>query len=162
MTYPLLILMFLSVVGGLLNLPEAFAGLRIPTEGLGRWLEHTVTYATTVAFNLPLALVALAVAVVAILVANAIYAAEAVTESNRDKLQASAETRVLFDLANAKLYWDEFYGGLIEQPFNRASKWLADQLDWAFWHDYVHNSVIRDGFNGMAALLANPVDKGIV
>src|SRR5258708_6996914 len=162
MTYPLLVLMFLSVFGGLLNLPEAFSGIRLPTEALAHWLEHTVTYATTVAFNVPLALVALAVAIVAILIANAIYAAEPLSRGNRDKLQASGETRVLFDLANAKLYWDEFYGGLIEQPFNRASKWFADQLDWAFWHDYVHNTVIRDGFNGMAAFLANPVDKGIV
>src|SRR5258708_24964749 len=120
MTYPLLILMFLSVFGGLLNLPEALSGLRLPTEALAHWLEHTVTYATAVAFNVPLALVALAVAVVAILIANAIYAAEPLAKNNRDKLEASAETRVLFDLANAKLYWDEVYGGRIRKPLNPA------------------------------------------
>src|SRR5258708_16276487 len=53
MTYPLLILMFLSVFGGLLNLPEALSGLRLPTEALPHCLEHTLTYPPALAFTLP-------------------------------------------------------------------------------------------------------------
>jgi NADH-quinone oxidoreductase subunit L len=71
-------------------------------------------------------------------------------------------TRGAFALANAKLYWDEIYFALIEQPYNRLSVWLADVVDWGFWHDYVHNNLIRDGFNGAADALANPVDKGFI
>lgn len=68
----------------------------------------------------------------------------------------------MFGWANAKLYWDETYGRFIEQPFNRASKWLADKLDWEFWHDRFHHTVFRDFFNRGARFLANPVDRGAI
>jgi NADH-quinone oxidoreductase subunit L len=102
------------------------------------------------------------VAIVAIFFADVIYRKQPLTRKGHDKLQASADTRWIFNLANAKLYWDEFYGWLIEQPYNRASKWFADTLDWAFWHDYVHNTLIAGGFNGLAEFFNNPVDKGII
>ncbi len=162
MTVPLIVLAALSVLGGLLNLPEAFAGLRLRTEILTQWLEHNVTYAAPAAFNVVLALVALLVAVGAIVLAHQIYGRNPLTRKGRDQLQARPETREVFRLANAKLYWDEFYGRYFEQPYNRAAVWLADTLDWKFWHDYVHNTVIAGGFNGLAAFLSNPVDKGAI
>ncbi len=162
MTVPLIILAFLSFFGGLFNLPEAFAWLRLRTEVLTKWLEGSVTYATAGQFYLLLALVALVVAIGAIVLAHQIYGKEPLTRKGRDQLQRNPETRELFRLANAKLYWDEFYGKYFEQPYNRAGDWLANTLDWAFWHDYVHNTLIGGGFNGMAAFLSNPVDKGAI
>jgi NADH-quinone oxidoreductase subunit L len=162
MTVPLIVLAVLSVLGGLLNIPEAFAGLRLRVEILTQWLEHHVTYAAPAAFNPILAIVALLVAVGAIVLAHQIYGKNPLTRKGRDQLQARPETREVFRLANAKLYWDEFYGRYFEQPYNRAAIWLADTLDWKFWHDYVHNTLIVGGFNGLAAFLSNPVDKGAI
>ncbi|MCC7452234.1 MAG: hypothetical protein IT324_32840 [Anaerolineae bacterium] len=162
MTVPLIVLAVLSVLGGLLNVPAAFEGLRVRVEILTLWLEHHVTYAAPAAFNPILAIVALLVAVGAIVLAHQIYGRNPLTRKGRDQLQARPETREVFRLANAKLYWDEFYGRYFEQPYNRAAVWLADTLDWKFWHDYVHDTVIAGGFNGLAAFLSNPVDKGAI
>ena len=42
--------------------------------------------------------------------------------------------------------------------FNRFSVWLADKVDWAFWHDFVHDRVIRDIFVTGAEFSANVLD----
>ena len=34
------------------------------------------------------------------------------------------------ELANAKLYWDEIYGRIIEQPFGWGSSWLEVIAGW--------------------------------
>ncbi len=162
MTIPLIVLAVLSVIGGLFNLPEAFAWLQLKTDMLTSWLEHSVTYASAGQFNPLLAITALVIALGAIWLAHTIYGAAPLTKKGRDRLQARPATRELFRLANAKLYWDETYGKYFEQPYNRAADWLANTLDWKFWHDYVHNTLIGGGFNGIAALLGNPIDKGIV
>ncbi|MEP7284966.1 MAG: proton-conducting transporter membrane subunit [Chloroflexota bacterium] len=162
MTFALIVLAILAFFGGLLNVPEVLKGLGLPLEALTKWLEESVTFAVPGTFSLPLALTALVVAVGALLLAHAIYGANPLTKRGRDPLQARAETRWAFNLANAKLYWDEIYGALLEQPYNRLSQWFANVLDWQFWHDYVHNTLIGGGFNGVAAFLSNPMDKGLI
>jgi NADH-quinone oxidoreductase subunit L len=162
MTWPLIILGLGALLGGLFNLPQAFAGLGLRTDVLGSWLEHSVPYAVTGAFNPPLAISALAVAIGAILLAQAIYGREPLTGEGRDALQRFRGMVEVFRVANAKLYWDEFYDRFVVQPYSRAADWLANTLDWAFWHDYVHNTLIGGGFNGMAAFLSSPVDRGAI
>jgi len=130
-------------------------------ESLGLWLEHAVPYVTGLAFNLPLAAIALGIAVVAIVLADRIYA-NPLTKKGRDRLEIRAGTRQAFQLANARLYWDEIYGLVIEQPFTRASKWLANTLDWEFWHNRFHEGVFRDTFNRFSKVLSNPVDRGAI
>src|SRR5690606_31503068 len=39
---------------------------------------------------------------------------------------------------------------------------LADTLDWAFWHDYVHDTIIAKGFRAIGTLLSQPVDLGLI
>jgi NADH-quinone oxidoreductase subunit L len=160
MTIPLIILAVLTIFGGLLNIP--FQVPALPFEALTLWLEESVTWATGGVFNLGLAIGASAVALAGIVLAHLVYGRQPLTAAGLDPLQANPASRPAFSLATAKLYWDELYGALIEQPFNRLSKWLADVVDWGFWHDYVHNNLIRDGFNGTADALANPIDKGLV
>jgi NADH-quinone oxidoreductase subunit L len=162
MTVPLIILAILSALGGLLNIPTAFESLGFRTEILTLWLEHSVTYAIPGQFNALMAITALVIAIGAIVLAHQIYGKQALTKKGRDQLEKRAETRELFRLANAKLYWDEFYFKYLVYPFQRAGKWLADVLDWKFWHDYVHNTLIGGGFNGIAAFLSSPVDKGAI
>ncbi len=47
-------------------------------------------------------------------------------------------------------------------PYNQTAAFLANQLDWNFWHDYVHNDVLLRGFNALSQLLKNPVDQGLI
>ncbi|HVO41144.1 MAG TPA: NADH-quinone oxidoreductase subunit L [Aggregatilineales bacterium] len=164
MTWPLIILAFLSVFGGWLNLPEAFA---IPSIGflpdrLTGWLEHSVVNAQAQPFNVLLALTALAIAIGAILAANSIYREHPLTKKGRDRLQLMPETRAAFNLANAKLYWDEMYARFVGQPFNDIGIFLADTVDQRFWHDFVHNTLIAGSFNALAGFLSKSVDLLII
>ena len=68
----------------------------------------------------------------------------------------------MFAFANARMYWDETYHRLIIGPFQRIASFLADVVDWQFWHDYFHDGVIVKGFNGMGRILSQPVDLGII
>src|SRR5258706_2831752 len=162
MTYPLIILAAFTVVGGLFNLPQVFSFLGLPVEVLTKWLEQSVTYVVTEPFNFVLAIVALAVALIAIGLAHGMYGTQPLTEDGRDPQENSPVLAAFFALARGKLYWDEIYGALFEQPYNRASQWFANVLDWEFWHDYVHNTLIAGSFDGIAAFLSGPVDKGII
>ncbi|MEO8613397.1 MAG: hypothetical protein ABI690_36245, partial [Chloroflexota bacterium] len=54
------------------------------------------------------------------------------------------------------------YYRLFENPFNVLSRFLANTLDWDFWHDYVHNTVIWKGFDAIGQILARGVDLGII
>lgn len=133
-------------------------------DGLALWLEHTIAAPINMgAFNPLLAIVATGVSVFAIVLADRVYGRNnPLTKKGRDPLEAATSTRPAFALANAKGYTDAIYGALIEQPFNRASKWLADRLDWAFWHDYVHNTIIFKGFDGAAGFLSKVVDRQVI
>lgn len=161
MTIPLVVLAFLAVFGGLLNLPEVLAGTGLPVDRLTFWLEQSVQFARPGIFYLGLAIFALLIALVAIFAADRLYGvSKPVTAKGRDRLQVNPSTRELFRLANAKLYWDEFYFAVIVYPFQRASKFLANKIDWELWHDGFHNTIIRDNFNRISQFLANPVDRG--
>ena len=68
----------------------------------------------------------------------------------------------LFTGMQNKWYLDEIYGFLIIRPYERLSSFLAHQIDWTFWHDWVHDAGIAAGFRGLANFLANPVDLGVI
>jgi len=161
MTFPLVVLAVLSVLGGLLNIPLGVNIPLVPNEILTLWLEHSVPYTKGLEFNFLLAVTATVIAVAAIFVADRLYSPEPLTKTGKDKLEATG-LRAYFRLANAKLYWDETYFRLLENPYNRLSKWLANVVDWDWWHDRFHNNVIRDTFNRLAGFLANPVDRGAI
>jgi NADH-quinone oxidoreductase subunit L len=48
--------------------------------------------------------------------------------------------------------------GYLIPAFNRLAVWLADTIDWRFWHDFVHNNIIRDFFVGFANFASNVLD----
>jgi NADH-quinone oxidoreductase subunit L len=165
MCIPLIVLAVLSVFGGFFNTPanvlglDAIFGAHVFTD----FLKPSVLHAHVADFNPFLAIAALGVAIGAIILAHRIYAgSKAVTATNTDPLYENPATRRVWSFAHARMYWDQFYGALLEQPFNRSSKFLADKLDWAFWHDYIHNTVIYKGFHAVGQLLSKPVDLGII
>lgn len=174
MTTPLIILAIFTVFVGFVNIPSGLDSfplwfLHLGTLGsfgehtLATWLEYSVANLHVGSFMPLIAFTAFALAVAAIFVARRIYGGgKAIDEHGLDPLQVGAGTRGLFSVANARMYWDETYNRLFIVPFQRVARFLADRLDWAFWHDYVHDTVIWKGFNGMGKLLSQPVDMGII
>lgn len=47
--------------------------------------------------------------------------------------------------------------GWVEGIFKPAAT-LSERIDWDFWHDYVHNNIIRDTFLSVADVLSTAVD----
>jgi NADH-quinone oxidoreductase subunit L len=171
MMLPLLILAFFSLVAGLFNVPAnggvfTLFGLFEQWFGVHRfthWLESSVANAHAAEFQHLWAIVALGIGLGAILTARAIFGfGHALTGDGRDPLAVRPGIGAIWSAANARLWWDETYYRLFEGPFNRISVFLADTLDWAFWHDYFHNVVLRNGFNAIGSILSQPVDLGIV
>jgi len=165
MAIPLIILGILSIFGGFLNTPSNVLGLDniFGAHRFSSFLEYSVVNLHTAEFQPLIALGALALALGAIFLARSIYGAgKALTEDGRDPLAVRSDTGAIWGLANARMYWDETYFRLFENPFNKISGFLANTLDWNFWHDYFHNTVIWKGFDAIGNLLARPVDLGII
>lgn len=165
MAIPLIILGILSIFGGFLNTPSNVLGLDniFGAHRFSTFLEYSVVNLHTAEFQPLIALGALALALGAIFLARSIYGSgKALTQDGRDPLAVRGDTGAIWNLANARLYWDETYFRLLENPFNKLSLFLADRLDWDFWHDYFHNSVIWKGFDAVGNLLAKPVDLGLI
>jgi NADH-quinone oxidoreductase subunit L len=164
MTLPLIALAILSIFGGFINVPSGVLGLDgiFGAHRFTDWLAQTVVHAHAAEFQPLIALGALGLAVGAIYLASSIYGRDRAVIGQRDPLQTMASAAPIFSLANARMYWDEVYNRLFERPFNGLAKFLADVIDWKFWHDYVHDQVIGKGFNTTARLLANPVDLGLI
>ena len=167
MLLPLVLLALFTILIGFINVPKAtpiFDGIYEPYE-FKYFLEHSlvsVSRGHTLDFNLLIAGVALALGIISIVIANRVYKGKGLASGNRDQLETSAPARGLFRLANARLYWDEVYTTVIEAPFNRLAGFLADRVDWAFLHDYLHDRIIKRGFDTIGDLLSRSIDLGIV
>jgi NADH-quinone oxidoreductase subunit L len=164
MVGPLIVLAFLSLFGGFMNIPDGFPllGSIFGEHKLTSWLEESVTYAHAGSFEWLLATIAVAIALGAIYLARSIYNDRVLAQLERDPLEMNPSTRGAFALANANLGWDAAYYKYIVFPFRRAAYWLADRLDWGFWHDYVHEHVIYRNFQAATDFLTQPVDKGFI
>lgn len=165
MTIPLIILGILSVVAGFMNTPSDVLGLDgiFGAHRFTDWLTPSVAHAHVSIFQPLIAIGALLIAVGAMILANRIYTRHTrIIETGRDPLEVSRNFGPIWGIANARMYWDQFYGRVFEQPFNRTAAFLSDRLDWAFLHDYVHDTVIKKGFDSIGTLLSKPVDTGII
>jgi NADH-quinone oxidoreductase subunit L len=171
MTIPLVILAFFSLFIGFINIPSGIAS--IFTFGLDRvfnrhsladFLEYSIAkFHDLPPFNPLIALTALAIGIGAIFFARSIYGGDkAVTRGRRDPLEVNPSAGSIWSLANARLYWDEIYFRLIENPFNKMAAFLADVIDWAFLHNYFHDTLIVRGFNTFGKLLSRGFDLGII
>jgi len=167
MLLPLVVLAIFTCIIGLINVPKAtpiFSSIYESYE-FKYFLEHSllsVSRGHSLDFNLLIAGIALALGIASIVVAHNVYKGKGLAPENRDQLERHASSRAAFRLANARLYWDEIYGNVIEQPFNRLGSFLADRIDWDFLHNYFHDSIIKRGFDSIAKLLGQPFDLGII
>jgi NADH:ubiquinone oxidoreductase subunit 5 (subunit L)/multisubunit Na+/H+ antiporter MnhA subunit len=112
-------------------------------------------------FEMPIAVISSGLALAAIALSWYFYGRKPLaTPEDVDPMQRIL--RGIFVGMNAKWWVDEFYGWLIIRPYERLSVFLADKIDWDFWHEWFHDSVIAAGFRGLARLLADPIDLGFV
>ncbi len=172
MTRPLIVLAFLTITGGLLNLPFftrvwAEAAQNHPSGiwlGLEAWLEHTIqSYGLTEEglLNLPktpiilsplIASLSFLLALIGLAVGFYIYRKRPREATDPDPLQRTP------------LWWfsilplNTLYMNYFVPWFNRFAAWLAYAVDWNFWHDFVHNNLIRDMFVSFADFLSNVID----
>jgi NADH-quinone oxidoreductase subunit L len=111
-------------------------------------------------FNLVVALLSTLLAFGAIYLAWTLYGRQPQKEGESDPLKQRLGP--VFTGMENKWWVDEFYAWLIVRPYKRFAAFLADTIDWKFWHDWVHDSAIANGFRALAHFLANPVDLGVI
>ena len=121
MTVPLMALALLAAVGGALNLPGSHV--------LETWLEHTLGPGEPAEFVLPLAALALGVALVGLFLGWLIYRRPLASATARDPL---ARLGPLWTALNRKWWVDEFYHAVIVRPYKAISRFLAGDVDTGF------------------------------
>jgi NADH-quinone oxidoreductase subunit L len=172
MTTPLIVLAVLTVFGGLLNLPYLSRAMAEANHDhpagvflmLEQWLEHSIASfelttegilsmpKTPVYLSLLVAGISTALAVGGLILGYLVYRGRPRTYSEPDRLQRTP------------IWWwavlplNSLYMKGFVPLFNRFSVWLAEKVDWAFWHDFVHDRLIRDIFVTGAEFSANVLD----
>jgi NADH-quinone oxidoreductase subunit L len=147
MTVPLMVLAFLSLIGGALNLP--FEGL----HNLGHWLEYTLREVESLPLNYQVAGISTILALLAILLSWFIYGRNPLRAGQLDPLKERLGP--IFTGMENKWYVDELYQAIIVTPFVKLSQFLADVVDWRFWHDWFHETVIAGTYNWVSNIALN-------
>jgi NADH-quinone oxidoreductase subunit L len=145
-TVPLMGLAVLSFVGGALNLP--FEGF----HNLGHWLEYTLHEVESLPLDLQVAGISTVLALVAILISWLIYGRKPMVKDQKDPL---ASLGFIFTGMNNKWWIDELYQFLFVTPYVKISQFTADVIDWRFWHDFVHETVIAGTYNWVSNIGLN-------
>jgi len=143
-TVPLMVLAFLSVFGGALNLP----GLHT----FALWIEHTIEVHAG-EFVMSVALISTALALLAILISWLIYGRNPLKAGQIDPLKKPLG--FLFTGMENKWFVDEIYQAIIINPFAKLSEFLADVVDWRFWHDWFHETIIAGTYNWLSNIALN-------
>ncbi|MEW6402422.1 MAG: NADH-quinone oxidoreductase subunit L, partial [Chloroflexota bacterium] len=146
-TVPLMVLAALSLLGGALNLP--FEGF----HNLGHWLEHTLHEVEALPLNLQVAGISTVLALLAILVSWFIYGRNPLKAGQLDPLKGWLGP--IFTGMENKWFVDEGYWAAIINPFVKGSQFLADVIDWRFWHDWFHETVIAGTYNWVSNIGLN-------
>ncbi len=158
MTVPLIVLAVLSLFGGALNLP----GLHTFTS----WMEHTLENVHEGEFNLIVAATSTILALVALYLAWLLYSKRyrellKIPSKRPDDPLRAILGPIFTGMEN--MWWvDELYWAVILNPYIAISRFLAEIVDWRFWHDWFHDVVIVGLFRILTRLLAVRVDLGII
>ncbi len=152
MTLPLIALAALSVLGGVLNLP----GLHTLTN----WLEHTLGHIHAAEFNFMVAGLSTFLSLLAITLAWLVYGRVTMKEGKPDPLR-----RILgpiFTGMHNKWWIDELYEFIILRPYVAVARFLAVIVDWRFWHDWFHDSVLARTFQRTTWWLSKAFDLKVI
>ncbi|HEX6302861.1 MAG TPA: hypothetical protein VFZ76_01635, partial [Anaerolineales bacterium] len=131
------------------------------------WLEHTLEGVHAGEFEITVALISTVLALIALGVAWLIY------HRRYQRLQELPPARrpddplrpmlgPIFTGMERKWWVDELYWSLFVDRYIDLSRFLAFTVDWRFWHDWFHDSVIAAGYRGLSRVLARPIDLGII
>jgi NADH-quinone oxidoreductase subunit L len=165
MTVPLMVLAALSVLGGALNLPGVHT--------LTHWIEHTVEVVEQEAnvaawlevswggLNPIVAVVSTVIALLAIYFSWLLYGRNPLRAGQIDPLKKPLGP--VFTGMENKWFVDEIYQAIILTPYTKISYFLADVIDWQFWHDWFHETVIAGTYNWVSNIALNEYadQKGI-
>jgi NADH-quinone oxidoreductase subunit L len=152
MTVPLMILAGLSILGGALNLP----GIHTLTD----WLEHTLHHAHAAEFNFQVAGLSVLFAVAAILLSFVLYGREPMKKGQADPLRKILGP--IFVGMENKWWVDELYTLLFIKPYIFIASFLADVIDWRFWHDWFHDNVLGAAYQNGSRWLAQVFDLQVI
>lgn len=144
MTAPLMVLALLSIFGGALNLP----GLHTFTL----WLEHTLNVHAG-EFVLSVAIISTLLALLAILISWLIYGRKPLEVGQPDPLKKPLG--LLFTGMENKWFVDEGYWAVFVDRYVDLARFLADVVDWRFWHDWFHEKVIAGTYNWLSHIFLN-------
>jgi NADH-quinone oxidoreductase subunit L len=148
-TVPLMVLAALATLGGLLNFPGI--------HSLTKWLEHTIEAAehevevapwlavSLGGFNPWVALISTVVALLAIYLSWLLYGRKPLESGQKDPLKRLLGP--VFIGMESKWLIDEIYAALILKPYTAICRFLADVIDWRFWHDWFHEKVIAGTYD---------------
>lgn len=153
-TIPLMILAVLSALGGFMNLP--FKGF----HQFGHWLEHTLGAIEFPPFDLVVAGLSTVLALGAIALSWFLYQRKPLQNGDPDPL--AKPLGLAFVGMENKWFIDEAYQFILINPYKRLSEFLAQTIDWDFWHEWFHNSAIVANFVGLSRFLADPLDMGVI
>jgi NADH-quinone oxidoreductase subunit L len=121
-TLPLVALALLAAVGGVLNLPGSHI--------LETWLEPTLGTLPPAEFIVPLAGLALVLALLGLFLGWALYGRKPLaTPSAPDPLSRMPVLSSIFVGMNNKWWVDELYHGLFVRSYERLASFLADPVD---------------------------------
>ena len=144
MTVPLMVLAGLSVLGGALNLP----GVHTFTH----WLEHTIEVHAG-EFNFQVAIISTILALVAIYVSWLLYGRNSIKAGQIDPLKKPLG--FIFTGMENKWFVDEGYWAVVVDRYVDVCEFLADYVDWRFWHDWFHEKVIAGTYNWLSNIGLN-------
>lgn len=161
MTIPLMVLAALSVLGGMLNLPSIHT--------LTHWLEHTLGHVIHEGeFVILVAAISTVLALLAIGAGWRLYNPRrfeefwAIPAAKRPDDPLRSLIGPVFELFKNKYWVDELYWTVVLNPYIGLSRFLADVVDWRFWHDWFHDKVLLGGYNLLTRLLAVRIDLGVI
>src|SRR5215216_1706863 len=143
-TVPLIVLAVLSIIGGALNLPGVHT--------LTGWLEHTIEVHAG-EFVWSVAIISTVLALLAIWFSWLLYGRNPLKAGQIDPLKRSLAG--FFTVLENKWFVDELYQAIIVTPFVKLSQFLADVIDWKFWHDWFHETVIVGTYNWVSNIALN-------
>ena len=152
MTIPLIALAGLAIFGGALNLP----GIHKLTD----WLAHTIEHVHATEFNVLVAGLSVLFALIAIGFSWLLYGRKTMKEGEPDPLRKILGP--IFVGMENKWWVDELYDFLFIRPYVAISWFLADVVDWRFWHDWFHDSVLGAAYRNGSQWLAQVFDLGII
>jgi NADH-quinone oxidoreductase subunit L len=161
MTAPLIALAVFAGLGGILNHPSLHT--------LSTWLEHTLKGNLVEAeFVIAIAIFSTIFGLISIATGWWIYNpakyeafwAEPAAKRPDDPLRRMIGP--VFEMLKNKYWVDELYWAVILNPYISLARFLADVVDWRFWHDWFHDKVLVAGYNRLTGLLALRVDLDVI